>query len=120
MTIDDYRKLPYTRRVERLTEDGEVYFVAYVAEIPWIRIDGGSPEEALLKLSETFDDCVQTMLDAGDHVPTPVQWPDNFGRPPRPEAGGEAMASRTSQSPESGDTPWSTLGHEHRQLEVVA
>ena len=72
-----YRRLPYHRVAERVTDgNGSIYFVARVLEIPSIRIDGESREEALLKLDEIFDDFVEAMIQAGDEIPEPSHWPD--------------------------------------------
>lgn len=75
-TLAYYRSLPYRRRAEpRTDEDGRTYFLAWIEEIPWIEIHGETREEALGLLREIFDDCVASMLDAGDEVPEPALWP---------------------------------------------
>lgn len=67
-----YRTLPFTRRVEmREDRPGETYFLARVEELPGLRIDGATADEALLKLDETFDDWIEAMLDAGEEIPEP-------------------------------------------------
>jgi predicted RNase H-like HicB family nuclease len=81
-----YRQLPY-RREAHVVRDGEdqgEYYVARIAEIPWINIDGETREAALLRLDEIFDDCIETMIEAGDEIPEPVPWPMNTGYEPRP------------------------------------
>lgn len=71
-----YRRLPYTRKLElRQDGDGSVYFIARIKEIPALRIDGETREEALLKLDETFDDWIESMLEMGDEIPEPDVWP---------------------------------------------
>jgi predicted RNase H-like HicB family nuclease len=71
-----YRTLPFTRRVEiREDRPGEAYFIARVEELPGLRIDGATPDEALLKLDETFDDWIEAMLDAGEEIPEPERRP---------------------------------------------
>lgn len=71
-----YRRLPYTRRVELRTDNPEgPYYLAYLQEMPGLRIDGSTPEEALLKLDQTFDDWIESMLELGDEIPEPEQWP---------------------------------------------
>lgn len=71
-----YRAMPYRRSVVRITDDdGSVYFVARVDEIPALRIHGDTKEEALLKLDEIFDDFIEAMLEAGDEIPKPERWP---------------------------------------------
>jgi len=72
-----FRRLPYHRVTERVTDsDGLTYFIARVLEIPSMRIDGESREEALLKLDEIFDDFIEAMIQAGDQIPEPSHWPD--------------------------------------------
>jgi predicted RNase H-like HicB family nuclease len=67
-----YLRLPYARRVEPRTDaDGASYFLARIAEIPFIRAEGSTPEEALRHLEESFEDCLQAMLDLGDEIPEP-------------------------------------------------
>lgn len=74
--VSYYRELPYTRRVEpRKDADGTTYFVARIVEIPPLRIHGATKEEALLKLDEIFDDVIDSMLQGGEEVPEPEQWP---------------------------------------------
>lgn len=70
-----YRRLPYTRRVEVRQDDSTTYFLARIAEIPFIRIHGASQEDALAALQEVFDDCIQAMIDSGDEIPEPRPWP---------------------------------------------
>lgn len=79
MTSRDYRRLPY-RPVVELTEDpdGDAYFLARIAEIPPLRIDGTTREAALLTLDEMFDDFLQGLIDAGDEVPLPAEWAANM------------------------------------------
>lgn len=79
MTPADYRLLPYSRAVELVEEDGSSYFVARVVDIPWIRIDGDTPTEALLKLDEIFDDCIESLLERGREIPAPTAWPAMWG-----------------------------------------
>lgn len=84
-SIAYYRQLPYRRKAVLVEEeDGARYFVAHVAEIPWINIDGDTREEALMRLDEIFDDAIQSMLDASDDIPEPMQWPMSVGYEPRP------------------------------------
>lgn len=70
-----YRRLPYTRRVDIRTDAEPVYYVASIAEIPFIMVDGDTPEEAVAKLAEMFDDCVAALIDSGEAIPEPALWP---------------------------------------------
>jgi predicted RNase H-like HicB family nuclease len=60
-----------------------VLFIARVREVPWIRAHGSTREEALLRLDQLFDDAIQAMIDAGDDIPVPAQWPAPYLNPPR-------------------------------------
>ena len=77
--VDHYRQLPYTRRVEPRGGKQGIYFIAYVEELPALRIDGTTREEALARLNETFGDFIEMLLEHGDEVPEPAQWPENIG-----------------------------------------
>lgn len=79
--VKEYRRLPYTRRVEKVENEGVREFVAYVAEIPWIRVHADEREEAFAALDETFDDAVQAMIDAGDEIPRPAGTLERYGEP---------------------------------------
>lgn len=71
-----YRSLPYTRKVDLRTDpDGAVYFLAFIEEIPPLRIHGSSREEALLRLDEVFDDVIESMLENAEEIPEPERWP---------------------------------------------
>lgn len=84
--VQDYRALPYSREVELVVEeDGQVYFLARISEIPWVEADGETREEALLRLHEIFDDAIESMLESGDEVPVPDAWPASLGYSPPKE-----------------------------------
>jgi predicted RNase H-like HicB family nuclease len=90
-TLSYYKRLPYGRQLERRIDPGSgtVYYVASIREIPFIRIDAETREDAFLRLSEMFEDCIEGMLAAGDEVPEPDVWPgEGYTAPParrRPE-----------------------------------
>lgn len=74
-----YRRLPYRRRVVPQEDGGgQRYFVAWIEELPAIEIHGDSPEEALLRLYEIFDDSIEVMLEAGDEITEPPRWPEGY------------------------------------------
>lgn len=78
--VSYYRRLPYTRRVEkREGSEGEPYYVARIEELPALRIDGETREKALHKLNESFDDFIDMMLEQGDEIPEPESWPERVG-----------------------------------------
>ena len=80
-TPKEYRRLPYRRlvEIERGAESGRDHFVAYVEEIPWIRIPGDSREEALLNLDVAVE---QMRLAVGDQSEPLVIVQDTDEMPP--------------------------------------
>lgn len=96
MTPQYFRSLPYKRRVEvHEDSDGEVYYVARIEELPSLRIDGDTKEEALMKLDEVFDDFIETMLERGDEIPRPDAWPDRYPGTGSPTADEETDRGET-------------------------
>lgn len=79
--IADYRRLPYRRRVDKVVEEGQAAFVAFVEEIPWIRVHDDDRIAALKMLDEIFDDAIKAMLEAGDDIPEPLGTLELFGAP---------------------------------------
>ena len=73
-----YRVLSYRRLVKPVTEQGETYFLAWIEQIPDVKADGATREEALINLGEAFDDYVTAMLEWGDPIPEPRTWPENM------------------------------------------
>ena len=131
MTPADYRLLPYKRVAELVEDDdGSSYFVARVVDIPWIRIDGDTPTEALLKLDEIFDDCIESLLEAGREIPPPTAWPGLWGAmaavAPKVEAveASEPLTfvgltiNRGFDLPEQVE-PWAQVGEESEELRLT-
>lgn len=82
-----YRSLPYRRVVDKVVEeDGAMYYLARIQEIPWMEIDGDTREEALLRLDEEFDHMIQAMIDRGTEIPEPPAWPYSDATPGAPPA----------------------------------
>lgn len=79
-TLDYYRRLPYRRRVRIQKEDsGDVYFIAFIEELPSVESDGDTPIEALQGLQAAFDDYIEAALEWGTEIPEPVRWPASLG-----------------------------------------
>ena len=75
-TLEECLRLPWRRVVERRVGDGgTAYYIASIREIPFIRIDGASREEALAYLNEILPECLEAMIQAGDEIPAPPAWP---------------------------------------------
>jgi predicted RNase H-like HicB family nuclease len=74
-TLNDYRRLPYSRRCQLIVEEGERFWHAWIEELPGCEIDGQTKAGAYLALSEVFDDYVSTKLEWGSAIPEPERWP---------------------------------------------
>jgi hypothetical protein len=81
-TPADFRRLPYRRRVDKVVEEGQQSFVAFIDEIPWIRAHEADPVAALKALDDLFDDAIESMLLAGDDVPEPPTVLEAYGTSP--------------------------------------
>lgn len=112
--VKDYRRLPYTRRAEKVEQEGVTEFVAYIEEIPWIRVHADEREEAYLLLDESFEEALQAMLDAGDEVPKPEGTVERFGEPGPSEPVAEKRWSTSRQpetvhfEPQNESPPWAS------------
>ena len=71
MTPEVYRSLPYTRVIERVTDEEGTYYVARYVELPGLMADGETRAEAILHLSQAFDDYVNAHIEWGDPIPLP-------------------------------------------------
>lgn len=74
-----YLALPYTRKVDKREGEAGVYYIASIAELPWVQIHGSDPVEAKTKLDDLFEDAIEALLDAGDEIPEPELWPASVG-----------------------------------------
>lgn len=70
-----YRGLPYTRRVEPHQDGDRLFYLAWIEELPSIEIHGDTREQALARLSDIFEDCVEAMIASGDEITEPELWP---------------------------------------------
>lgn len=78
-TVADYKALPYTRKVDLIREDsGEEYFVARIVELTGVEADGSTPFEARYRLEQAFEDYLEAMLEWGEEIPQPDNWPQDY------------------------------------------
>lgn len=108
-TADELRRLRYQRKVERVEEEDGTYFLAYIVEIPSIRVYGDSDHEARHLLEDTFVDMLEAMVEAGDEVPEPEDWPDNLGTPVQKRWKSRGSKKVTYVQLEDAE-PWSSPG----------
>jgi len=67
-----YLSLPYLWDFEPHEDaDGDCYFVAYLRDIPQVRADGATKEEARRNLALAFEDYLDWRLSEGLPVPLP-------------------------------------------------
>lgn len=71
LTLDQYRALPYTRSIERVTDEDGTYYVARITELPGLMADGVTRSEAILNLTQAFDDYIEAHLGWEDEIPLP-------------------------------------------------
>lgn len=71
LTLEAYRSLPYTRVVERVTDEEGTYYVARYAELPGLMADGETRAEAIVQLYQAFDDYIRAHIEWGDPIPLP-------------------------------------------------
>lgn len=121
--ISYYRQLPYQRIVDLIEDDDQAYFVASIKDLPWIKIHGETREDALHRLDEIFDDCIQSILDDDGEIPEPIAWPADVGYVPEEKvlaAGTVLEFSVTFTDPEEAD-PWTPVGveDEDRRLALL-
>ena len=72
MTLEYYRTLPYSRRVEGFQEAGvDRYWLAWIEELPGCKTDGATFDEAMANLDVAFDDYIEAMLEFGTEIAVP-------------------------------------------------
>lgn len=125
-TAAHYRGLPYTRRVEPREEGDHLFYLSWIEELPSIEIHGDSREDALARLSDIFDDCVEAMLESGEEIAEPALWPAGlFGaaakenlKKLRREAPGviatTQLATTTNKRSLHTIKPWTDARHSNR------
>lgn len=71
-TLDFYRRQPYRRVIERVTESDGTYFICTYPELPGLMADGGSRSEAFHNAEEAFDDYIAARLNWNEDIPLPA------------------------------------------------
>jgi len=72
MEVKDYMKLPYTIVTRHVTDDSGAYYFATVLELDGCMSDGETLEEAYENIHEAMEGWIETKLEAGFPVPTPL------------------------------------------------
>jgi predicted RNase H-like HicB family nuclease len=106
-----YRRLPYRRVVLPEEGDDSYRFVARIEEMSWIWAYGDSREEALLKLDEVFDGCLEALIEDGEEIPEPLGWPEGYGGPLDGSEGSVSLAASEQVAFEipTEVAPWTSI-----------
>ena len=78
LSLEDYKKLDYQNRIEKLSpEDGGGYYITY-PDLPGCSSDGETIEEAI-NMGEDARICwIETAYETGKEIPLPFSHIDNF------------------------------------------
>jgi len=77
MNVQDYLKLPYNIVIRHVTDKSGSYYFARVQELEGCISDGETVEEAHSNIREAMEGWIETKLEAGFDVPTPIDI-DNY------------------------------------------
>lgn len=70
--IEHYLNLPWTYTIETAHEDGQLYYIVYVNELPGTTTDNTSIEDAMKDIKDIIATVIEMKLEAGDPIPEPV------------------------------------------------
>ena len=71
--IDSYMQLQYSILLHQLEDEGKLYWIAEVPELPGCKSHGSTVEDAVNSLEEAKKDWILDSLDKGEEVPVPVE-----------------------------------------------
>ncbi|MBF8264973.1 MAG: protein of unknown function UPF0150 [Dehalococcoidia bacterium] len=71
--IKYYMQLPYSVLLRKVEDEGELFWIAEVPELPGCKSHGATPEEAVQSLEEAKKDWILDSLQMGEEVPVPVE-----------------------------------------------
>ncbi len=80
MTFNDYQALPYTIEIHRDETDGNVGWVANVAELPGCLTQADSFEELEVMIVDAMRAWIETAIEDGQPVPAPRPLKDYSGK----------------------------------------
>ena len=72
MTAKDYMELPYNISFRHVKDESGEYYFASVQELDGCMSDGATPDEAYANVREAMEGWIETKLEAGFAVPTPI------------------------------------------------
>lgn len=71
--IEYYMNLHYSILLHEVEDEGEMYWIAEVPELPGCKSHGSTVEEAVKSVEEAKKDWILDSLEAGEEAPTPVE-----------------------------------------------
>ena len=72
MSVEHYLSLPWTYRVETLSQEAEIIFVVQVNELPGLSVRQASLSEAMTTLRQLMTDTIASMVEQGITIPEPI------------------------------------------------
>ena len=69
--VEHYMGLDYPVKLTHLDEDGDVFWLAEIPDLPGCMTDGATPDEAMENLEDAKRLWIETMIEDGFDVPEP-------------------------------------------------
>ena len=80
MNVQDYMKLPYNIVIRHVNNESGSYYFAKVQELEGCMSDGETIEEVHRNIREAMEGWIETKLETGFDIPTPVNIDDYSGK----------------------------------------
>ncbi len=80
MELKDYMKLPYTRMIQEINEEGEHYYYGKILELDGCQSTGETMEELYESLNEAMEEYIEIKLEQGYEIPLPIKENDFSGK----------------------------------------
>ena len=80
MELKDYMKLPYTRMIQEINEEGEHYYYGKILELDGCQSIGETMEELYESLNEAIEGYIEMKLEQGYEIPLPIKENDFSGK----------------------------------------
>ena len=79
-TVKDYLDLSYNIVMKHISDESGDYYFATVLEFDGCLSDGATPEEAYANIREAMEGWIETKLEAGMRIPSPLETEKYSGR----------------------------------------
>ena len=80
MTVNEYMELPYNIVLRHIKDESGEYYFATVQELDGCMSDGATIEEAYINIREAMEGWIETKLEEGLAVPTPIDTDQYSGK----------------------------------------